>query len=76
MAYIKGIKINNPVSAYGDVSTQRNTAFSVPANGGKDIDLTPFLISIPPSLTMSISAKVSSGTAANVEATLTYYEDI
>lgn len=51
-------------------------AFTVGAKGTLSEPLVPFEIRVPPSLAITISAKVTSGAASNVTATLTYYEDI
>lgn len=67
-----------------DVDTTANTvsngtliaAFTVGSTGSLNIDLKNFDIVIPPSLTLTISARVTSGAASNVTATLTYYEDL
>lgn len=67
-----------------DVSTTASTitggtlidSFTVPPNGGKDVDLTNLEISIPPSLRIAIIAKRTGGAAGDVTATLTWYEDL
>jgi hypothetical protein len=40
------------------------------------IPLDSYEIAVPPSLTLTISARVVSGNASNVTAALTYYEDL
>ena len=67
-----------------DADTTANTvsggtllaAFTVGTKGTLSESLTDFEIRIPPSLQVSISARVTSGAASNVTATLTYYEDL
>ena len=67
-----------------DVDTTANTvsngtllaAFAVGAKGTLSQGLTEFEIRIPPSLQFTVSARVTSGAASNVTATLTYYEDL
>lgn len=67
-----------------DIDTTSNTvtngtllaAFTLAANGNLSINLRDLEIRIPPSLTVTISARVTSGAASNVTATLTYYEDL
>jgi hypothetical protein len=51
-------------------------AFTVQANGSRDVDLEKLAIRVPPSLYITISAKITSGASAPVTATLTYYEDL
>lgn len=68
----------------GDVDTTANTtssgtllaAFTVAANNTVSVNLTDFGIVIPPSIYITISARVTSGASSNVTATLTYYEDL
>lgn len=72
---------NNLVS---DQDTTANTvnggvllaAFTVSSNGTASVNLSSLDIRVPPSLPITISARVTSGAAANVTATLTYYEDV
>ena len=72
---------NNLVS---DVDTTANTitggsllaAFSLGSSGSITAKLNELDISIPPSLAITISARVTSGSSANVTAALTYYENI
>lgn len=52
------------------------TAFTLSSKGNLSVNLKDFDIVIPPSLTFTISAKVTSGASSNVTATLTYYEDL
>ena len=67
-----------------DIDTTANTvsggtliaAFTIGSSGSLDIDLSSFDIIIPPSLILTISARVTSGAASNVTSTLTYYEDL
>jgi len=51
-------------------------AFAVPAGGSEKIDLTQLKIRIPPSLNFIISGKRASGSANDVTAALTWYEDV
>ncbi len=68
----------------GDLDTTANTytngtfiaAFTLSANGNKEINLDHFNIRIPPTLQICIGARVTSGAASNITAGLTYYEDI
>jgi flagellar capping protein FliD len=72
---------NNLVS---DIDTTANTvsggtllaAFTIGSKGSLNVDLRSIEITVPPSLTFTISARVISGNASAVTATLTYYEDI
>lgn len=67
-----------------DIDTTANTvsggtllaSFTIPANGGIQVDLTPYFIVIPPNLNVCVAAKVTSGASSNVTAALTYYEDL
>ena len=67
-----------------DADTTANTvsggtllaSFTVGAKGTLSQSLKDFEIRVPPSLAITISAKVTSGAASNVTASLTYYEDI
>lgn len=67
-----------------DIDTTANTftngtllaAFTLAANQNTTINLTDFQIRVPPTLTFTIAARVTSGAAANVTAALTYYEDL
>lgn len=67
-----------------DVDTTANTvsggtlltAFTLGSKGTLNANLRDFEIRIPPSLTFTISARVTSGASSNVTATVTYYEDI
>jgi len=76
--------INAGTNLVGDVDTTANTvsggtllaAFTIGAKGNLSINLAQYEIAVPPSLTLSISAKVVSGAASNVTAALTYYEDL
>jgi len=68
----------------GDVDTTANTvtsgtllaAFNLGSKGNLSINLAQYEIAVPPSLVLTISAKVLSGSSSNVSAALTYYEDI
>lgn len=51
-------------------------AFAVPAGGSEKIDLSALKIRIPPSLNFIISGKRGSGSANDVTAALTWYEDV
>lgn len=51
-------------------------AISLPPSGSAQIDLSKLNIEIPPSYTLSVAALVSSGSAANISADLTWEEDI
>ena len=76
--------VNTGTNLVSDVDTTANTvsggtllaAFTVGAKGTLSVNLKEFEIRQPPSLQLCISAKVTSGAASNVTATLTYYEDI
>lgn len=75
---------NAGTNLVSDIDTTANTvsngtlvaAFSVGAKGSVSVNLTDFEIRVPPSLTITIAAKVVSGAASNVTAAFTYYEDI
>ena len=75
---------NAGTNLVGDVDTTSNTvssgtllaAFTLGSKGNLSINLQQYEISIPPSLSLTISAKVLSGASSNVTAALTYYEDI
>jgi hypothetical protein len=68
----------------GDVDTTANTvsggtllaAFTIGAKGNLSISLDSYEIAVPPSLTLTIAARVVSGASSNVTAALTYYEDL
>mgnify|MGYP000208972265 FL=1 len=68
----------------GDVDTTLNTtsngtllaAFTLSGGGGTTINLKDYEIRVPPSLTITIGARITSGASSNVTATLTYYEDL
>jgi len=51
-------------------------AFSLGAGGGVTINLSSLAIRMPPSLVLTIAAKVTSGASASVTEALTYYEDL
>lgn len=51
-------------------------AATLGSKGNLVIDLNALEIRLPPTLQLTISAKVVSGASANVTATLTYYEDL
>lgn len=67
-----------------DIDTTANTitngtllaSFALGSKGSQTINLASFGIRIPPSLKFTVSARVTSGAASNVTATLTYYEDL
>lgn len=67
-----------------DIDTTANTtsngtllaAFTVGPNGSRDVNLKDLEIRVPPSLRISITARVTGGASSPVTATLTYYEDI
>jgi hypothetical protein len=75
---------NAGTNLVGDVDTTNNgvsngtliAAFSVGAKGNATVNLKDLEIRIPPSLTLTVSAKLVSGAASNVTVTLNYYEDI
>ena len=50
-------------------------ALTVPPNGTLGIDLTPYRLRIPPTLTFTIAAYLNGGAASDVSASLTWYED-
>lgn len=68
----------------GDVDTTANTvsggtllaAFTLGSKGNLSINLAQYEIAVPPSLQLTISAKVVSGASSNVTVALTYYEDL
>lgn len=51
-------------------------AFTVGGGGSEVIDLTLLQISVPPTLTISISGQLTSGSSSPATATLTWYEDL
>jgi len=67
-----------------DIDTTNNTttngrllaAFTIGSKGSINVNLKELEIRIPPSLTLSITAKITSGASSNVTAALTYYEDL
>jgi hypothetical protein len=75
-----GLYINTSSAFTSDNTVLTNgtllAAFTLSANGNRDIDLTTYEIRVPPSLQICIGARVTSGAAANITAALTYYEDI
>lgn len=71
----------NLVTDYDTTSTTVSggtllAAFTLGAGGTLSVNLNEYEISLPPSLSLSIAAKVNSGASSNVTATLTYYEDL
>lgn len=52
------------------------TAFTVAKGQSLPVDLKELQIAIPPTLTLTVAAKMASGTAADLSAALTYYEDV
>lgn len=52
------------------------TGFTLSSNQSSDVDLKTFEIRLPPSLYVSVSARITSGAASNVTAILTYLEDL
>lgn len=68
----------------GDVDTTNNqtsngtllAAFTLSSGGNQSINLKELEIRVPPSLAITIAARVTSGASANVTAALTYYEDL
>lgn len=76
--------LNVGTNLVSDVDTTANTvsggtllaSFTVAPGDTLVVDLDKFAIRIPPSITVSIAAKVTSGAASNVSASLTYYEDL
>jgi hypothetical protein len=75
---------NTGTNLVTDIDTTANTvtngtllaSFTLGAKGNISINLKDFEIRIPPSLQLTISARVTSGASSNITATLTYYEDI
>jgi len=75
---------NAGTNLVGDVDTTANTvsggtllaAFTLGSKGNLSISLAQYEIAVPPSLILTISAKVVSGASSNVTAALTYYEDL
>lgn len=67
-----------------DIDTTTNTvsggtllaAFTISSGQNIDVNLKDLEISIPPSLRLCISARVTSGASSVVTGTLTYYEDL
>jgi hypothetical protein len=67
-----------------DIDTTANTtsggrllgAFTLEPSGSVDVDLTKLNIAVPPSLSLSITARVTGGASSPVTGTLTYYEDL
>ena len=67
-----------------DIDTTNNTAsggrllaaFTLGSKGSVNVDLKDLEIRIPPSLKISVSARVTGGASSNVTAALTYYEDL
>lgn len=51
-------------------------AFTLASKGNQAINLEPLDIRVPPSLRITIAARIVSGAASNITATLTYYEDL
>lgn len=68
----------------GDVDTTLNTtsggtllaSFTLSGGGSTSVNLHDYQITIPPSVKITISARVTSGASSNVTASLTYYEDL
>lgn len=68
----------------GDIDTTSNTysngtllaSFTIGANGANTQDIERLSIRIPPTIALTIGARVTSGASANVTAALTYYEDL
>jgi hypothetical protein len=68
----------------GDIDTTSNTtsggrllaAFTIGSKGSVNVNLKDLEIRIPPSLKISVTARVTGGASSNVTATLTYYEDL
>lgn len=68
----------------GDIDTTNNTtsngrlisAFTLSGGSSVNVDLKGLEIRVPPSLTITIAARVTSGANASVTSTLTYYEDL
>lgn len=50
--------------------------FVVAKGQSANIDLTTFLIRVPPSLRLVVSGRMASGSAADLTASITWYEDI
>ena len=75
---------NAGTNLVGDVDTTANTvsngtlltAFTLGSKGNLSANLSQYEIAVPPSLTLTIAAKVVSGASSNVTAALTYYEDL
>lgn len=67
-----------------DIDTTSNTtsngrllaAFTLGSKGSESINLRDLDISVPPSLSLTITARVTGGASSNVTAALTYYEDL
>lgn len=51
-------------------------SFVIPGNSSTAFDLNALRVRVPPTLTITISARVNSGTAADTGAALTWYEDV
>jgi len=68
----------------GDIDTTLNTtsngtllaSFTLSGGGSTTINLKEYEIRVPPSLQITIGARVTSGASSNVTAALTYYEDL
>lgn len=69
---ITDIETTNNITSNGSLLA----SFSVGGASSISVDLTKFEIALPPSLAISISAKLTSGASSPVTATLTWYEDI
>jgi hypothetical protein len=75
---------NAGTNLVGDVDTTANTvssgtllaAFTLGSKGNLSVNLAQYEIAVPPTLQLTISAKVVSGASSNVTAALTYYEDL
>lgn len=67
-----------------DIDTTANTysggrllaAFTIGPTESEDFDLRKLEIAVPPSLTLTVSARVTGGASSPVTATLTYYENL
>lgn len=68
----------------GDIDTTANTytngtllaAATISGGGSVSIDLEKLKIRIPPTLTITVGARVTSGASSNVTAAFNYYEDL
>lgn len=80
MTNFKTVGIDNPITAYGELSTtvtqNGRLLFSATILGAEFIDLKPYAINIPPTLRLVILAKTVSGTASDANVTLSWYEDV